>query len=85
MQRIWVHLRNIQNEGTREREYEVRLIKADIDGGNMDSAEKKKIDEYIGLARHNTECTSGIDGEDSKVQEKSKTQHKGRYQKGQRP
>ena len=66
--------------GTRKKEHmnKVRLTKADIENGNIESAEKRMNDGDGGLARHSTECTLGIDWDQSKIvgQEQDKTQRK---------
>ena len=56
----------------------VRLTKADIENGNIESAEKRLNDGDDGLARHTTECTLGIDWDQSKIvgQEQDTTQRK---------
>ena len=66
--------------GTRKKEHmnKVRLTKADIENGNIESAEKRMNDGDGGLARHSTECTLGIDWDQSKIvgQEQDTTQRK---------
>ena len=54
--------------GTRKKEHmnKVRLTKADIENGNMESAERRMNDGDGGLARHSTECLLGIDQDQGK-------------------
>ena len=50
-----------------EHQASVRLTKADLDAGDMQSAEKRMGKEDGGIARHSTECTKGIDWDSAKV------------------
>ena len=66
--------------GTRKKEHKdkVRLTKADIENGNIENATKRMNDGDGGLARHSTECSHGINWEQSKIvgKERNTTQRK---------
>ena len=66
--------------GTREKEHKnkVRLTKADIEKGDLESATKRMNDGDGGLAKHSTECTQGIDWEHAKIvgKENNRTKRK---------
>ena len=50
-----------------EHQAAVRLTKAYLDAGDVESAEKRMRKEDRGIARHSSECTNGIDWNNAKV------------------
>ena len=54
---------------TRKKEHELKvpLTKRDIEVGNIESAEVRMGKEDGGLAKHSTQCSQGIDWENTKI------------------
>ena len=71
----------------REHTNNVRLRKADLEGGNMESTERRMDNEDVRLASYSTKCPSSIDWKHSKIVGKKKNTelkltHKTRWNSG---